>query len=110
MARPPKRYFVTLDRNGTEGQITLHSPEGKPMMRIVTCNPEFDDDLAWLDADQLQADADLIVEALNVHRKAARWGRALGAAEVYLRLPAMSPIASPELRKMHRRLLNALCA
>lgn len=107
MARPAKKYYATLDRNGTEDEITIYTPDGRPMLCVA-----FWDADAWdagqPGAEQLKADAVLIVEALNSHRKAARWFRALNAAEVFLRMIVLAGGASPEMRKMHRRLLNAI--
>ena len=109
MARPPKKFYADQSRNGTEDEITIYTPDGRAMLCVGFWDAEHDDDPSKHNADQIKADATLIVEALNSHRKAARWFRALNAAEVYLRLLALKPGASPELKKIHKKLLNAVC-
>lgn len=78
------------------------------MLCVEFWDAEWDDDPAKHNAEQLKADARLIVEALNLHRHAKRWQRALFAAEVFARMLALKPDATPEVKKMHRRLFNAL--
>ena len=66
-----KAYYWTLDRNGTEDEITIYTPEDRPMLCVA-----FWDKNAWDDgqenAPQLKADAQLIVDALNAYRKGRR--------------------------------------
>jgi hypothetical protein len=63
-----KEYYATLDRNGTEDEITIYTPDGRAMLCVG-----FWDENAWDDgqenADQLKADAVLIVDALNAYRR-----------------------------------------
>jgi hypothetical protein len=110
MPTPPKRYHATLDRNGTEDEITIYTPEGRPMLCVGFWDAYDDEDLNKPDVDQLKADAVLIVEALNTFEKARRWRRTLNAAEHFLRSLTYDTDATPELRNLHRRVFNALCS
>ena len=58
----PGRYFSTIDRNGTENEIAIHAPDGRAMMFIQFWGEEGEA------ADQVKADAKLIVDALNLIR------------------------------------------
>jgi hypothetical protein len=59
-------YYATLDRNGTEDEITIHAPDGRRMLCVAFWD---EDDIP--DADQLKADAMLIVKALNAYKPVA---------------------------------------
>ena len=64
------RYYATLDRNGTEDEIVIHTPEGRPMLSVAFWDDEGPDedgnpDPLKASADQIKADAALIVQALN---------------------------------------------
>jgi hypothetical protein len=72
-----QQYFATLDTNGTEDEITVFAPDGRPMLCVA-----FWDRNSWDDgqenAPQLKADAVLIVKALNLRHwmtAPARWIR-----------------------------------
>ncbi|MFO0958264.1 MAG: hypothetical protein U0800_12695 [Isosphaeraceae bacterium] len=108
MARPPKKHYATLNRSGTEAEITIYTPDGRAMFYVGIWDTRQVEDPANDNPDQVKADAELIVDALNTHLKAARWFRALNAAEVFLRMIVLAGGASPGMRKMHRRLLNAI--
>src|SRR4051812_30580082 len=110
MARPPREYYSTQDRNGTEDEITIYTPDGRPMLCVGFWDVEHVEDPANDNPDQVKADALLIVDALNIYKSAKRWERALNAAEVFLRMIVLAGGATPELRKMHRKLLNAVCS
>jgi hypothetical protein len=72
------QYFATLDRNGTEDEITVCAPDGRPMLCVAFWDAEYDDDPAKDNADRLKADAVLIVRALNLRHwltAPARWMR-----------------------------------
>jgi len=56
-------YHATIDRNGTEDELTIHTPEGRPMLCV-----EFWDEPDSVTAQQLKKDALLIVKALNAYR------------------------------------------
>ena len=62
-------YYTTRRRNGTEDEITLHSPTGRAMLCVAFWDAEYDNDPAKLNADQLKADAERIVTALNANRR-----------------------------------------
>lgn len=66
-----KGYYSTHCRNGTEDEITLHTPKGRPMLCVGCWDAEWDDDPIKHDADQLKADAALIVDAVNAYRDAS---------------------------------------
>jgi hypothetical protein len=61
-----KEYYATLDRNGTEDEITLYTPEGRRMLCV-----SFWDEADIPEAGQFKADAGLIVEALNAYHRPA---------------------------------------
>lgn len=61
-------YSATLSRNGTEDEITIYTPRGRPMLCVAFWDREDDDDPLREHADQLKADALLIVKALNAYR------------------------------------------
>lgn len=59
-----KKYYVTIDRNGTEDELCVHAPDGRIMASTQT----------WHDVDtdgQAQADIKLIVDALNAYKREA---------------------------------------
>ena len=56
-------YYATLDRDGTEDEITIFTPNGRPMLRVA-----FWDEPDIASAEQLKTDALLIVSALNAYR------------------------------------------
>lgn len=62
-----KRYYTTQDRNGTEDEITIRTPDGKSMAFLWFWDEQ--DEAAKPQADRAKADAWLIVEALNDHQK-----------------------------------------
>lgn len=57
------RYYATLDRNGIEDELTIHGPDGRPMLSVG-----FWDDEDSPTASRLKADAELIVNALNAYQ------------------------------------------
>jgi hypothetical protein len=57
------KYYATLDRNGTEDEITIFTPDGRRMLCVA-----FWDEPDIASAGQLKADAVLIVNALNAYR------------------------------------------
>lgn len=63
-----KEYYWTLDRNSTEDEITIYTPDDRAMLCVA-----FWDKNAWDDgqenAPQLKSDAQLIVDARNGYRK-----------------------------------------
>jgi hypothetical protein len=75
------KYYATLDRNGTEDEITIITPEGRAMLCVGFWDAEWDDDPLKHNADQLKADALLIVDALNSYRKRRWWQRAFGPSK-----------------------------
>ena len=62
----------------------------------------------WERADETEAEAKMIVDALNAHDRSCYWFRALNNAEFFLRPRARRPWASRTLRTLHRRLLDAI--
>lgn len=48
-------YHLSRDKNGTEDEIRIHAPDGRIMASIFF----------WDESEQAEADARLIVEALN---------------------------------------------
>ncbi len=64
-----KRYQAVQSRNGTEDEITIYTPAGRAMLCFGFWDAEYDNDPAKLNADQLRADATLIVDALNAYRR-----------------------------------------
>lgn len=63
--------------NDTDGEITLYTPDGRAMLSVEFWDPDYDHKPARDYADQLRADALLIVEALNAHRRVTRWWKNL---------------------------------
>lgn len=59
-----KRYYATVDRNGTEDEITIHAPDGNCMAFIWLW-----DEPDCPEAKRKKADATLIVNALNAYRR-----------------------------------------
>jgi hypothetical protein len=67
-ARRSRKYYATLDRNGTEDEITITSPAGEELAYIW-----FWDDPESTYVPQAMVDAMLMVNALNAYKpKAAR--------------------------------------
>lgn len=64
-----KSYYATQRRNGTEDEITIYTPGGRQMLCVGFWDAEWDDDPVKHDAEQLKADAMLIVNALNAYRR-----------------------------------------
>jgi hypothetical protein len=65
------KYYATLDRNGTEDEITIVSPSGESLAYIW-----FWDEPDTRDANKAKADGMLILNALNAYRlKRARTNR-----------------------------------
>jgi hypothetical protein len=64
-----KKYYATTCRNGTEDEIIIHAPDGREMLCVGFWDAEWDDDPMKHNADQLKADALLIVNALNAYAK-----------------------------------------
>jgi hypothetical protein len=62
-----KCYYATLDRNGTEDEITIFTPDGRRMLCVA-----FWDEPDIASAAQLKDDALLIVNALNAYRARKR--------------------------------------
>lgn len=62
-----KKYYLSLDRNGTEDEITIHAPNGRGIAFIW-----FWDDAECVEAAQKHRDAKLIVDALNAFRSRGR--------------------------------------
>jgi len=66
-----KLYYATQNRNGTEDEITIYTPEGRAMLCV-----SFWDKNPWDDgqanAPQIKADAELIVNALNAFRSRSK--------------------------------------
>jgi hypothetical protein len=58
-----RTYYATLDRNGTEDEITIISPSGESLAYIW-----FWDEPDTRDARKAEADARLIMDALNAYR------------------------------------------
>ena len=56
-------YHATIDRNGTEDEITIHAPDGRAMAAIQFW------DKGEEGATEAKADAELIVDALNAYAK-----------------------------------------
>jgi hypothetical protein len=59
-----KPYYATLDRNGTEDEITLYNPDGRRMLCVA-----FWDEPDIVSSAVLKADALLIVDALNTYKE-----------------------------------------
>jgi hypothetical protein len=60
-----KQYYAARSRNGTEDEITIYTPDDRSMLCVAFWDREDDDDPLGEHADQLKADAELIVNALN---------------------------------------------
>ena len=58
-----KKYYATLGLNGTEDEIIIFTPTGRPMLSVA-----FWDEPHNLDAEQKKADAILICNALNAYK------------------------------------------
>jgi hypothetical protein len=58
-----KKYYATLDRNGTEDEISIRTPEGRELAFIW-----FWDDADCPHAAAKKVDAEFIVAALNAYR------------------------------------------
>ena len=61
-----KRYYATLDRNGTEDEITIRTPDGREMAFMQFW--EYFNGERTEGAKQAEADAELIVKALNAYK------------------------------------------
>lgn len=65
-------YYATLDRNGTEDEITIYTPDGRAMLCVGFWDAEWGNEegmaIVEHDAAQIKADAELIVKALNAYR------------------------------------------
>ncbi len=88
-----KHYYWTQNRHGTEHEITLYTPEDRPMLCVAFWNSEHDNDLVAEMGEQLKADVELIVDALNskavntssmTTRNAIRAKRAQAALQSYV--------------------------
>jgi hypothetical protein len=68
-----KKYYATFDRNGTEDEIIIHTPQGRPMLSVAFWDEQFlePDDPEWVAIDQKKADAMLIVNALNAYPRSS---------------------------------------
>ena len=81
----------------------------EPAVEIADPIEEEDDDIEASELDdETEAEARMIVDALNARGQACFWFRALNNAEFYLRPRARRPWASRRLKALHRRLLNAI--
>lgn len=56
------QYHATLDRNGTEDEVTIHAPDGRPMAIIQFWASEMEG------AARTGENARLIVDALNAYK------------------------------------------
>ncbi len=65
-----KPYYATQHLDGTEDIITIYTPEGRPMFQVDFWDESYwePDDPSKPLADQIKADAALIVDALNAYR------------------------------------------
>jgi hypothetical protein len=65
-----KQYYATFDRNGTEDEIVLYTPEGRAMLSVAFWDEPYRDkhDPNQLAIDQKKADAALILNALNAYK------------------------------------------
>ena len=65
-----KRYYAAQHLDGTEDIITIYTPEGRPMFQVDFWDESYwepDDPMKPI-ADQIKADAALIVAALNAYK------------------------------------------
>jgi hypothetical protein len=66
-----KQYYAEFDRNGTEDEIIIYTPQGRPMLSVAFWDEPYRDadDPVRLEADQKKADAMLIINALNAYSR-----------------------------------------
>jgi hypothetical protein len=65
MAKPKRKpYYATMDRNGTEDEIAIRTPDGRVMAYM-----QFWDEPDIPEAKTHKDDATLIVKALNAYRR-----------------------------------------
>lgn len=63
-----KNYYWTQGRNGTEDEITIYTPDDRPMLCVAFWDKRDCDD-GQENAPELKADAQLIVDALNAYQR-----------------------------------------
>jgi hypothetical protein len=68
-----KKYYATFDRNGTEDEIIIYTPEGRAMLSVAFWDEPYRDadDPVRLESEQKKADAMLIINALNEFRRSS---------------------------------------
>jgi hypothetical protein len=68
-----KQYYGEFDRNGTEDEIIIYTPQGRPMLSVAFWDEQYRDanDPVRLEADQKKADAMLIINALNAYPRSS---------------------------------------
>lgn len=64
------KYHATLDRNGTEDEIIIYTPQGRAMLSVAFWDEPYrhKKDPVRPEAEQKKADAMLIVDALNAYK------------------------------------------
>lgn len=78
------RYYATQDRNGTEDEITIYTPEGRRMLCVAFWDKDEWDD-GQEDAGQIKADVEMIVNALNAYSSVSRMELEMSIADSFYR-------------------------